>query len=237
MLHDPTDFPLIYAASSLATASSIPMGTVAVCELNTTLNDLTDFTNHEKLPSVTTRVIDGNDCPTPLPSYLNQVEWDMDSQDIVAMAGAVSSLTFFDAASFDDSDLTTAYNSAVTDDVARIINVSLGECENAAQSDGAAAADDQTFSVAAGDNGADECVGVLSDSYPASSPYVVSVGGTELYTVGTTIWANETVWNDSSSSLGATGGAPSTFEPQPSWQNWRGSECRPYHPGCRRRGV
>ncbi len=221
VLHDPTDFPLIYDASSLATASSIPVGIVAVCKLNKTLSDLTDFTNREKLPSVTTRVIDGNDC-----TQTGQIEWDLDSQDIVAMAGAVSSLTFFDAASYDDSDITTAYNSAVTDDVARIINVSLGECENTAQSDGAAAADDQifmealaddqTFSAAAGDNGADECPGVLSDSYPASSPYVVSVGGTELYTVGTTTWANETVWNDNK---GATGGAPSTFEPQPSWQN------------------
>ncbi|MGH8403457.1 MAG: S53 family peptidase, partial [Gammaproteobacteria bacterium] len=118
-----------------------------------------------------------------------------------------------------------AYNSAVTDDVATIINVSFGECEN--QVHGAtttaddqifmeALAQDQTFSVSAGDYGADECIGLLSDSYPASSPYVVSVGGTELYTVGTTTWASETVWNDDT---GITGGAPSTFEPQPSWQN------------------
>jgi len=224
VLHDPTDFPLIYAASGLPTAAYTTAGIVAVCDLTNTLTDLSKFTYAEGLPAVTTRVIDANSCQQT--NQLDQIEWDMDSQDIAAMAGAVESLSFFDAASFDDSDITTAYNSAVTDDVARIINVSLGECENAAQSDGAAAADDrifmealaddQTFSAAAGDYGADTCIGELSAAYPASSPYVVSVGGTELFTSGTTTWTNETVWNDSS---GATGGAPSTFEPQPSWQN------------------
>lgn len=226
--HNPTDFPLIYAASSLATASNTPVGIVAACELTTTINDLSDFTSTEGLPAVTTRVIDAQTCSqSSLQDPNSQTEWDLDSQDIVAMAGAVQSLTFFDAASFTDSDLTTAYNSAVTDDVAKIINVSLGECETSAQSNGSAAADDQifmealaddqTFSAAAGDSGADECLGTLSDLYPASSPFVVSVGGTALYTVGTTTWANEMVWNDRIDA--APGGAPSTFEPQPSWQN------------------
>lgn len=225
VLHDPTDFPLIYAASSLATAAYTPAGIVAWCNLNQTLKDLASFTSTEGLPAVTTRVIDPQGCQQN-PQTDDQAEWDMDSQVITATSGAVENMTFFDAASVGDADLTTAYNSAVTDDVAKVINMSFGECENQAQSDGAAAADDQifmeavaddqTFSAAAGDYGADECVGIVSDSYPASSPYVTSVGGTELFTTGTTTWANETVWNDA---YGATGGSPSTFEPQPSWQN------------------
>ncbi|HVC37277.1 MAG TPA: S53 family peptidase [Gammaproteobacteria bacterium] len=224
VFHDPLDFPIIYNVSGEPTAAYTPVGVIAVCKLTQTLTDLSSFTTTEGLPTVTTRVINPQGCNQPNPQ--DQIEWDMDSQVIAAMGGAVQSMSFFDAASFNDSDLTTDYNSAVTDDVAKIINVSLGICENTAQSDGSAAADDQifmeaqaddqTFSVAAGDYGADECVGVVSDSYPASSPYVTSVGGTELYTTGTTTWANETVWNDT---YGATGGSPSTFEPQPSWQN------------------
>ncbi|MEM5332221.1 hypothetical protein VSR34_37905, partial [Paraburkholderia sp. JHI2823] len=35
-----------------------------------------------------------------------------------------------------------------------------------------------------------------SVQYPASSPYVVAVGGTMLSTTGTMTWAGETVWND-----------------------------------------
>jgi pseudomonalisin len=107
--------------------------------------------------------------------------------------------------------------------------VSLGECETDAQSDGSAASNDttfkqavaqgQTFFVSAGDSGADECGnGGTTPSWPASSEYVTAVGGTELYTTGTTTWASETVWNNLSENEGATGGSPSTFEPIPSWQ-------------------
>lgn len=236
VFHDPADFPMIYNASSLATAAYTSAGIIVVCNQNTTASDFNSFLQTEGLPSLTPRVVNAQGC---IPGQGDQEEWDMDSQVIDAMAGGVESLTFYEAASFSDSDLTTGYNSAVTDDVAKLINVSLGICENTAQSDGSAAADDQifmeaqaddqTFSVAAGDYGADECVGILSDSYPASSPYVTSVGGTELYTNGTTTWANEMVWNDT---YGATGGSPSTFEPQPSWQNGVGQNA-----GHNTRGV
>jgi xanthomonalisin len=110
----------------------------------------------------------------------------------------------------------------VTDNVAKVINVSIGECETGAQLDGTAAAADQlflaadaqgqTFSIASGDKGANLCgTGIPTPSWPASSPYVVAVGGTTL-DASTTTWSSETVWVDG-------GGAPSGFEPKQVWQN------------------
>jgi subtilase family serine protease len=52
-------------------------------------------------------------------------------------------------------------------------------------------------------------------SYPASSPNVVSVGGTTLNFYPNGTFANETVWNDGGY---ATGGGVSAFEPEPSYQ-------------------
>jgi subtilase family serine protease len=121
-------------------------------------------------------------------------------------------------------------NTAMTANAAKIINVSLGECETSANSDGSAAATDQifqaavaqgqTFSISTGDSGANECSPLpgITPSWPASSPYVVAVAGTMLNAT-TTTWAGEVVWNNLSAQKGATGGSPSTFEPKPSWQN------------------
>jgi subtilase family serine protease len=99
--------------------------------------------------------------------------------------------------------------------------VSIGGCETGTETNGAATGDDvfqeadaegMTFSISTGDSGADECGnGGTTPSWPADSEYVVAVGGTDLYTSGSTTWANETAWSDG-------GGSPSTFEPMPSWQ-------------------
>ena len=54
-----------------------------------------------------------------------------------------------------------------------------------------------------------------SVEYPASSPHVVSVGGTRLLLGPRSEWAGETVWN---SGDGATGGGCSTSFAAPPWQ-------------------
>ena len=153
-------------------------------------------------------------------------EWDIDSQTILGTAGGtLGTLTFYVASSFSDADLTTAYNAAVTAHVATTVNVSLGVSEATANSDGSMAADDaifalaiaqgQTFSAASGDTGSNSCYTPPNNTgpnicYPASSPYVISVGGTTL-TETNGAYGSETAW-----SLG--GGGPSKYEPQPSWQ-------------------
>lgn len=141
-------------------------------------------------------------------------------------------MVLYDAASLADSDITSDIDTVASDDAVKVINVSLAYCETTESNDGTIAADTpifqeaiaqgQTFSVAAGDFGADACQnGTLTPDYPASSGWVVAVGGTSLYTTGTTTWAGETVWNDGpdDGTKDVTGGSPSTIEPQESWQN------------------
>jgi len=225
--HNPTDFPKIYGASSLPTASTITVGNVVSGQMSDVLSDVKSFESTNGLPAIVPSIEGPGD--TGSVSASGDGEWDLDSQDILAMTGGVKSLIFYDAASLSDAALTTDYNLAVTDNTAKVINVSLGECETDAKSAGTTTAEDQvfeqavaqgqTFSVSAGDSGADECgTGGTTPSWPASSQYVIAAGGTELYTTGTTTWASETVWNNLSENEGATGGSPSTFEPIPSWQ-------------------
>ena len=62
--------------------------------------------------------------------------------------GEVKSMVFYVAKSLSDAALTTAYNAAVSANVAKVINVSLGECETSAKSAGTEATDDQIFETA-----------------------------------------------------------------------------------------
>jgi pseudomonalisin len=224
--HNPLDFPKIYGASSLPAATSITVGNVVSGQMSDVLSDIKSFESTNGLTSLVPTIEGtGN---TGSVSASGDGEWDLDTQDIIAMSGGLKSLILYDAASLSDAALTTDYNLAVTDDKAVAINVSLGECETDAKSAGTTTAEDavfkqavaqgQTFSVSAGDSGANECTSGITPSWPASSQYVVAAGGTELYTTSTTTWTSETVWNNLSENEGATGGSPSTFEPIPSWQ-------------------
>jgi kumamolisin len=75
-----------------------------------------------------------------------------------------------------------------------------------------------TITVAAGDNGSSDGVndGKNHVDFPASSPHVLSCGGTNLRASGSTI-AEEVVWNGLPQG-GATGGGVSNFFPLPAWQ-------------------
>ena len=219
--HNPTTFPTIYGAGSTPTASTITVGIISDGNMTQPLKDLAQFTTTNGLPAVNTQVITVGAAGTDTGGT---AEWDLDSQDIVGMSGGVSKLIFYTATSLANADLTAAYNKAVTDNVARVINVSLGECETYAYQDGTMAADDQifavgvaqgqTFSISTGDAGSNECGSGprgTTPSYPASSPSVIAVSGTTLSTGTGNAWKSETLWSKS-------GGSPSTVEAKPSWQ-------------------
>jgi xanthomonalisin len=218
--HNPRDFSAIYGGTGVGTAAGVTVGIVTQGSISQTITDLNTFTSNNGLPTVTTQTINTNGTSSDTSGI---DEWNLDSQDIVGAAGGqVGKIIFYNIPSLSNADLTADFNKIVSDNQAKIINVSLGECETSAQQDGSAAADDQlfqqanaqgqTFSVSSGDSGADECGdGATTPSNPASSPYVVAVGGTTLNTSGTT-WSGETVWSGG-------GGSPSLFEPKPSWQN------------------
>lgn len=218
--HDPTDFSSIYGGNGIQTAAGVTVGIITEGDMTQSVADLNTFTAANNLPTVNTLVIytgadsgdnSGND------------EWSIDTQDIIgASGGRVGQLILYATPSLTDANLLADFNAAVTANVAKVINVSIGGCETDTKNDGTAAASDQifelgvaqgqTFSIASGDKGADECSnGGTTPSWPADSPYVVAVGGSTLDAT-TTTWSSETVWVDS-------GGSPSTFEPKPSWQN------------------
>ena len=86
----------------------------------------------------------------------------------------------------------------------------------------AAAALGVSLCVAAGDNGSSDGVtdGRNHVDFPASSPYVLACGGTNLESANGAI-SSETVWDDGAQG-GATGGGFSVQFPAPSWQTRAG---------------
>ena len=83
----------------------------------------------------------------------------------------------------------------------------------------AAAALGVSITVAAGDDGSNDGVtdGANHVDFPASSPHVLACGGTTLRASGSSI-SSETVWNETASNEGATGGGVSAVFAKPSWQ-------------------
>jgi kumamolisin len=85
-----------------------------------------------------------------------------------------------------------------------------------------------TVTVAAGDNGSSdgETDNLLHVDFPASSPYVLSCGGTKLKSSGPQI-SREEVWNETASNEGATGGGVSKLFPIPDYQKNAGVPVQP----------
>jgi subtilase family serine protease len=109
------------------------------------------------------------------------------------------------------------FNKFATTDTDKVMSVSWGSCEAETSASDMEAeealfeqanAQGQTILAAAGDNGSTDCFNLntgdtndtLSVNFPASAPYVVSVGGTSVTNVG------EVAWNESELEAGAGGG-------------------------------
>ncbi|RQR55055.1 peptidase S53 [Burkholderia sp. Bp9140] len=214
--HSPTDFPGIYSVGSAPTASNITVGIIAEGDLTQPVIDLATFESNHQLPAVPVSVINAG---LPSTDTSANLEWSLDSQTVVGMSGGIKQLNFYVARSFTWSDMALAINRAVTDNTARVVNMSIGGCESWAPTAAIdtlfelAVAQGQTFAVSSGDSGsvAYGCTGT-SVQYPATSPYVVAVGGTTLYTNGNGSYGGETAWDGS-------GGGISGIEPIPSWQS------------------
>jgi pseudomonalisin/xanthomonalisin len=223
---DPVAFQQAYGVGNTGTAANTVVGILSEGDLTQTVADLHTFESQNGLPQIPVSIEQVGAASTDTSGI---DEWDLDSQDIQAMSGGVvKQLVFYDVTSLSNADIMAGVNQAVTDDVAKIINVSLGECETSATTANfeagtdqlfkTAVAQGQTFSVSSGDSGSHECSVLLKtrsnakQSYPAVSPYVVAVGGTSLYTNADGSYASETAWSDG-------GGGPSVTETQPSWQS------------------
>jgi subtilase family serine protease len=225
--HNPVEFSSIYSANGVATAAGVTVGIITQGRLTQTVTDLNTFTANNGLATVTTQTVNTNGTSTDTSGV---IEWNLDSQDVVGAAGGqIGRIIFYNIPTLSNTNLTADINTVVSANAAKIINVSLGECELSARQDGSAAAQDQsfatavaqgqTFSISTGDSGADECGdGGVKPSWPAASQFVVAVSGTRL-DASTTTYNSEVVWNDLAAGGGATGGSLSTFEPKPAFQN------------------
>jgi len=221
--HVPIQFPAIYDAGSTAKGTSTNIGIIASGDLTQVLADLRTYETQNGLAQQNVIFVPGITNGTDT-SGLD--EWDLDSQSSTSISGGVQNLYFYNAASLDDADLEVAYNLAVSGNVVKAVNVSLGGCEKSENTSGAMAATDTifeaaqalgiTFFISSGDGGAytgcsaQEGV-TTSVSYPAGSPYVVAVGGTTLDTNTDGSYAGETTWDGS-------GGGISKYETAQPWQ-------------------
>jgi pseudomonalisin len=238
--HNPTTWPTIYNANSLPNAANTTIGIITAASLTQTMTDLATFVQNQNLAMPKTSIVNVGGTGTTTSS--GPTEWDIDSQDSLGAAGgAVKSMIFYNAVALTDADMTSMFNRAVSDNQAKVINVSLGGCETDSKNDGSEAADDQifetgiaqgqTFAVSSGDSGSYECKGNKTSiqSYPAVSPYVIAVGGTRVYTTSAGAWSSETAWTCSTYSgctskggTGGTGGGVSSTEAAPAWQKSSG---------------
>lgn len=103
------------------------------------------------------------------------------------------------------SDLMGAVDYATTHE-ADVVSMSWGGSEFSGETayEGTFQKSGVVFTASSGDSGA-------GAQYPASSPYVVSVGGTTLRLDSSDNWASETAWSGS-------GGGTSSYEPKLSYQ-------------------
>ncbi|WP_323117940.1 S53 family peptidase [Burkholderia alba] len=180
--HQPTDFAKIYNASSLPAATNTTVGIITWGDVSQVIKDLDIFTKNAGLPTTSTKTVKAG---TGTFAASDPGEWDLDSQDIIGTSGGVKQLILYTGANGDSRDsavtegtIATIITKAVTDNEAKIINVSLGEDETAANATGAvkttdaafkqAVAQGQIFSVSSGD------AGVYQWSYsPQGQPGVV----------------------------------------------------------------
>ncbi len=126
-----------------------------------------------------------------------------------------------EASSASDSDLATAENEAVTLGATEVSN-SWGGPEHGGETSFDAAFDHPgvPITVASGDYGYDNAeLGAGVPSYPAASPYVIAVGGTDLVQASNARGWSETVWSRSGSGC-------SVYEPKPSYQTDSGCSKR-----------
>ncbi len=240
--YDPMTFRVAYHAADLdGSASNTPGGDSDDNAANTTVGimaegnvspAITNFRYNEMkfgLPQATVVV---KQVGIPSPDTAGVDEWTLDMTYSTGIAGRVKTVYLYDTTSLTDSDIALEYSHWVTDHLAQIGNSSFGECELFPYLDGSMLVDDmlflegashgQTMFASTGDTGGFCSVGVPPNGvpggapfveYPAASPYVVAVGGTDLFSNADGTYKGETAWE-------AGGGGYSQFEYSPYWEAW-----------------
>src|SRR5579862_4974231 len=225
--YTPQGYWTAYGATGVTTASNTNIAIFAEGNLKQVIADLRDAETAWGLPKVPEQTVQVGIAST---DTSGADEFDLDTQYSTGMAEAVKKLYVYDTTSLTDSDVALMFSRFATDDLAKAGSASFGLCEAFPYLDGSMLADDEVFLEAAaqgqtvfastgdtggfcpvevGENGVP--LGAPMVNYPASSPYVVAVGGTTLVTNSDGTYDEELAWY-------AGGGGISQFEYAPYWQ-------------------
>jgi subtilase family serine protease len=216
--------------------------------------------NFTQVDPVTAVLVPGSGVEAISPGDQGESEIDLEYASGIAQNANIFLVYVGDNQNYDVFD---ALAFAITKDIASVISISYGVCESLMSATELnqgnalfeeAAAQGQTLVAAAGDGGSTPCASypsstgitpaqqqALSVIYPADSPYVTAVGGTQMasgtFAPGSSqYWATasnidsvssllsyvpEVVWNEGSTfhDIVASGGGASSYFPRPAWQN------------------
>lgn len=154
------------------------------------------------------------------------LESSLDVETIAALAPGAN-VILYGVPFLSDQHILSAYNRAVSDKKALVVNSSFGGCDGGSFSQSSdqiatnAASMGVTFVASSGDQGSACYAGANSFAFgvnaPAVAPHFVGVGGSDSQsmTAGTNVWGN---CSQTSSSFCASGGGVSTVWPIPSYQ-------------------
>ncbi|HET9030714.1 MAG TPA: S53 family peptidase [Candidatus Aquilonibacter sp.] len=227
--YDPATYQLTYDVGNVPPATNTAVAIMTEGQLSQSISDLRYNESQFKLPQVPISIVHVQ----PMSSDTSgNDEWTLDMLASTTMAGNVKTLYLYNFASLSDSDIVTGFNRWVTDDKAKVANASFGGCEVFPYQDGAmlmadevlvqAAAQGQTLFVSTGDTGGycglagvppnGAAGGLPFVEWPAASPYVTAVGGTDLFSNPDGSYLGEDAWE-------AGGGGLSQFEYGPYWES------------------
>ncbi|MBY0240258.1 MAG: DUF4214 domain-containing protein [Burkholderiaceae bacterium] len=223
--HNLRDYRHIYNVGNTAAAMNMTVGIITWGDPTPSIADLRKYEQYHGLAATPTSIIISG--ATPSTDTRDTAEWSLDSQAIVAMSSGLKKLKFYTASSANIFHVFQAINKILSDpDKPQVINMSFGICDPSlgdlfdSSYFAVAVALGQTFVASSGDYGS-SCPSFDANgnavllpnttSYPASSRFVVNVGGTTLGTMGEGYYVGETAWSGS-------GGGISKYVPIPFWQ-------------------
>lgn len=247
-LYYPQEFATVYNAGNTPTAHNTTVAIIGWGLMDNAVNDLGQFESAKGITPVATSIISTSSQASDDDSGQSEWAMDAQAIVGIA-GNVQKLIFYTDGGTYSssgsggdtDSNLLQVINKAVNDNAAKVINMSWGLAEcNGPGSVGFAdsvlqigVAQGQTFVSSSGDNGSYPCdvngqapaggsyssSSQLSVNYPASSPYVIALGGTTLTTTSGDSYMSESSWAYS-------GGGISTYETAPSWQTGFGSYFR-----------
>ncbi|HEV3391367.1 MAG TPA: S53 family peptidase [Solirubrobacteraceae bacterium] len=196
-------------------------------------SDLDAFDQQFNLPDVTPRGLAVNGgASDDDPSSVAEANLDLEVAHEIAPGAELLDYNAPQATSSGADTFGAVLDQITADGQAPVVSDSWGSCEadtpradiqRDEQALEAAAARGMSVFVAAGDTGAYTCQQAtdtnhrLSVSWPSSSPFAVSVGGTSLSVTTTGAYDGETAWDDTLEQAGGGGGLSVDYN-RPAWQ-------------------